>query len=359
MEKDFYRNLEDQFRGSRESIKERVSAYQGFLDLLLESLPEHRALDLGCGRGELLELLTESGFKAQGVDIDEGMLRACRELNLDAIQKDALAALREAEANSLAIVSALHVVEHLPLEALMAIMHEAQRALMPGGFLLMETPNPENIYTAILYFNMDPSHIKPIPPELLRFMTKQSGFENSSVIRLNHGSQTSATKNPSIQDIIFSVSPDYAVLAQKQGGINTRRRVDDLVRALSGPSLWDAVKAYDSSQRRFMGAALHGAATAESVAQDIKGLSNELRGQSNELRGLKMAYESLNETLAALHKDHANVWHDINELKEANNTLNQGLVAVNATLERMGRPMRKLMAPLRWAKKTINKILNR
>jgi len=352
MEKDFYRNLEDQFRGSRDSIKERVLVYQGFLDLLLESLPEHRSLDLGCGRGELLELLTDLGFKAQGVDIDEGMLRACQALKLDAIQKDALEALRDCSSNSLAIVSALHVVEHLPLETLMAIMREAHRVLMPGGLLLMETPNPENIYTGILYFHMDPSHLKPIPPELLAFMSKQSGFENSSVIRLNHGGQASKAKNPSVQDIIFSVSPDYAVLAQKEGGVNLRRRVDELVKALSGPSLWDAVKSYDTSQHRFIGAALHGAATAESVAKDVKALETDVKTLEQENR-------ALHEILSALHKDHANVWHDINELKKANQSLNQGLLAVNTTLERLGRPIRKIMSPLRWVKKVVNRMMNR
>ena len=345
MENNFYRNLEDQFRGSRESIKERVSIYQDFLVVLKENLPEHRALDLGCGRGELLEVLAESGFDATGVDIDEGMLRACKERHLTAHQQDALEALRACKSDSLAIVCALHIVEHLPLETLLKIIGEAHRALMPGGLLLMETPNPENIYTGLVYFHMDPSHLKPIPPELLTFMAKQSGFENSSVLRLNQGGQVGNTKNPSVQDIVFGVSPDYAVLAQKKGRANIRRRVDTLVKTLSGKSLWDRVKAYDNSQRRFTSAALHGAAMAETL--------------QGEIRRLERMNDELNQALISLHKDHTNVWNDINGLKEANQSMHESMVTINGTLERIGKPFRKLMAPLRWAKRVLKQILGR
>jgi len=377
MENDFYRNLEDQFRGSRESIKNRVSIYQDFLVVLKENLPEHRALDLGCGRGELLEVLTESGFDATGVDIDEGMLRACKERHLTAHQQDALEALRACKSDSLAIVCALHIVEHLPLETLLEIIGEAHRALMPGGLLLMETPNPENIYTGLVYFHMDPSHLKPIPPELLTFMAKQSGFENNSVLRLNQGGQVGNTKNPSVQDVVFGVSPDYAVLAQKKGRANIHRRVDTLVKALSGKSLWDRVKAYDNSQSRFTSAALHGAAMAETLQSDIQRLE-----RMNEKLNQALSY--LQDELAALRSDHENVWNDINGLKQANaliwqtfkeqmshiekvsrdaeasQTLSRREIdSLNAKVERIASPIRKIMSPLRWAFRAIKKILGR
>ena len=88
----FYRAFEDRYRGSREVIKSRLRTYQPFLGALLARYPGAPALDLGCGRGEWLELLTEQGFRARGVDLDAGMLAACLERGLDASHADALAA---------------------------------------------------------------------------------------------------------------------------------------------------------------------------------------------------------------------------------------------------------------------------
>src|SRR5690554_5877626 len=86
----FYRTFEERFRGPRELVMPRLMVYLPFVEPLktLYGVPE--ALDLGCGRGEWLELLQQNGFQAKGVDLDEGMLLACRELNLDVIQADAL-----------------------------------------------------------------------------------------------------------------------------------------------------------------------------------------------------------------------------------------------------------------------------
>ena len=114
----FYRAFEERYRGSRELIKGRLVAYRPFVEPLLEAYPSATALDLGCGRGEWLELLVESGFKPIGVDLDKGMLEACLERGLPVEQGDALAYLSALPDESQAVVSAFHVVEHITFDQL-------------------------------------------------------------------------------------------------------------------------------------------------------------------------------------------------------------------------------------------------
>ena len=110
----FYRAFEDKFRGSRELIKSRLNAYISFILPFKELYENPQAIDLGCGRGEWLELLKEQGFDAQGVDLDEGMLTACIERGLKVQLADALTVLRSLPNESQTIVSAFHLVEHIP-----------------------------------------------------------------------------------------------------------------------------------------------------------------------------------------------------------------------------------------------------
>lgn len=219
MSQPFYRAFEDRYRGSRDTIKERLRAYTPFLRPLLGAdavtgrAPS--ALDLGCGRGEWLELLGEEGFAARGIDLDEGMLAACHERGLNVEQKDALAALREAPSGSLALVSSFHLVEHLPFDLVRELIAEALRALQPGGLLIMETPNPENLTVGATSFYMDPTHLHPLPPSLLSFATEHAGFARVKVVRLQEDPRLHTDAQLGLINVLEGVSPDYAVVAQK------------------------------------------------------------------------------------------------------------------------------------------------
>lgn len=217
MTTDFYRQFEDRFRTSRENIKHRLTQYQPLFEPLKALDGPRRALDLGCGRGEWLELLVEAGFEAQGVDLDAGMLQACHERNLPATQGDALAAMRQAADNSLALVSAFHVVEHIPFDVLLALVAEAHRALRPGGLLIMETPNAENLSVGTSTFYLDPTHSKPIPHALLAFVTEHEGFTLQKVLRVNEPFEPHPDDPVLLHDLVFGASPDYAVVAIKAG----------------------------------------------------------------------------------------------------------------------------------------------
>lgn len=215
MSGEFYRAFEDRYRGTRELIKERLSAYLPFISAVKTAHGECRALDLGCGRGEWLELLIENDIEARGVDLDAGMLESCQALQLPACNKDALTALLELADDSLSLVSGFHIVEHLPFAVLQAVTSEALRVLKPGGLLIFETPNAENLLVSTYSFYLDPTHEKPIPHLLLGFLVEHTGFAKHKVVRLQEPAMVDKTGGTRLLDVFRGVSPDYAIVAQK------------------------------------------------------------------------------------------------------------------------------------------------
>lgn len=215
MNEGFYRAFEDKYRGSRELILGRLNAYAPLLKTLKTAFPEGQAVDLGCGRGEWLELLRSFDIAATGVDLDEGMLAACRERGYKVVCEDAIGYLSDLPTESLSLVSAFHLVEHIPFEALTTLVTEALRVLKPGGILVMETPNPENLCVGTESFYLDPSHIRPIPPKLLSFLPEYIGFARETVLRLQEPLGLAYQEEITLLDVLTGVSPDYAVVAQK------------------------------------------------------------------------------------------------------------------------------------------------
>lgn len=221
----FYRAFEDKHRGSRALIKERQRVYLPLIQPLIALYPDAAALDLGCGRGEWLELLVETGFKAQGIDLDDGMLAECRARGLSVQTQDALTALQSLPANSQAVVSGFHFAEHIPFEVLQQVVQEALRVLKPAGLLILETPNPENVVVGTANFYLDPSHNRPLPPLLMAFLPEYYGFERVTVLRLQEPVQLDQVRRVSIHDVLGGVSPDYAIVAQKQAPPETLQLV--------------------------------------------------------------------------------------------------------------------------------------
>lgn len=233
----FYRAFEDRFRGSRALILGRLrAAYQPFIGSLAAQ-PGVRALDLGCGRGEWLEILGEAGIAARGVDLDDGMLEAARAIGLDVERRDALDALRAEANDALALVSGFHIAEHLSFAVLLAVMTEARRVLRPGGLLILETPNPENLVVGTANFHLDPTHVAPIPPDRMTFMAEFAGFRKSVILRLN-GPEPGG---PLLLNVFTDISVDYGLVAQVGGGAE----LDDLFARHVGTNLPAALQTFD------------------------------------------------------------------------------------------------------------------
>ena len=181
----FYLAFEDKFRGAREDIKQRVGIYLPLVQEAGGGSDEAPILDIGCGRGEWLELLMERNLACEGVEINRVAVADCRGRGLAVIEADGIEHLRSLAPGSLGAVTAIHVIEHIPFHRLVALFDEAWRVVRPGGIVIFETPNPENLVVGACNFYYDPTHIKPLPPEPLRFILEARGFGRVDIMRLH------------------------------------------------------------------------------------------------------------------------------------------------------------------------------
>jgi 2-polyprenyl-3-methyl-5-hydroxy-6-metoxy-1,4-benzoquinol methylase len=215
-----YVEFENAFRGSRADIKQRVSTYLPRLVQAKAGTSHMPVLDLGCGRGEWLEVLAENDLIAVGVDSNEACVSECRDRGLTVHLTDGIEYMRGRPSASEGAVTAFHIVEHLPFPLMLNLLDEAVRILKPGGLLLLETPNPANLVVGAHTFYLDPSHIRPLPADLLRFMVESRGFFNVSITpqhpfpdcyRLNDTGSPAATL---LNELIYGPR-DYAVIAER------------------------------------------------------------------------------------------------------------------------------------------------
>ena len=228
---DFYRALEDRFRGSRELIKSRQSVYLPLVEALSNRVHK-KVLDVGCGRAEWLELLGEHGVPAEGLDLNEDFVAAGQQAGLAVFSADAMQYLGEQPDQSYGLISAFHVVEHLGFENLLLFLREAYRVVDDGGAILLETPNPANLVVGACNFYLDPTHERPIPSILLSFAAEFSGFEQVVIVPVNRGflqnnlelmptelsGASVINKVVSSLDQNFMQAPDYAIIAFKKAG---------------------------------------------------------------------------------------------------------------------------------------------
>ena len=170
-----YVGFEDQFRGSTEEIRDRAAAYVN------DFAGASDVLDVGCGRGEFLDLLRERGISARGVDLNEEMAALCRERGLQATAGDALTYLTSLPDESLGGLFAAQVVEHLEPEYLMRLLETAYHKLRPGSTIILETINPACWYAFFSSYIRDITHIRPLHPETLQYLVTASGFQKVGV----------------------------------------------------------------------------------------------------------------------------------------------------------------------------------
>jgi len=171
-----YVSFEDEFRGTREDIKDRLKVYLPLIKEAKAGNDKRPILDIGCGRGEWLELLQEEGLQAKGLDINPILVEQCRERRMDVIEGDVIEYLCTLSAASLGAVTAFHLIEHLSFRLLMKLLDETVRVLKPGGLAIFETPNPENILVGACSFYLDPTHRNPLPPAMMKFLADSRGL---------------------------------------------------------------------------------------------------------------------------------------------------------------------------------------
>jgi 2-polyprenyl-3-methyl-5-hydroxy-6-metoxy-1,4-benzoquinol methylase len=168
----------ERFRGSEESVRERQQIY---VSRFRENSP---VLDLGCGRGEMLEVFRDAGIQASGIDLNDDAIALCLSKGLDAEKADLFTYLNSISDSSLRGVVCCQVAEHLPPERLPEMLRALHGKMRTGGLIAMETPNPECLAIFATHFYLDPTHRHPIPPALMSFYLEEAGFGRVEIERL-------------------------------------------------------------------------------------------------------------------------------------------------------------------------------
>jgi len=170
-----YAGFENRFRGYEEEVKTQQSDYLQYFK------KGKRIVDLGCGRGEFLELLSEKGLEAEGIDINEEMVEICRNKGLRCHKGDLLEKLADYQDNSLGGIFCSQVAEHLPPPYLSRMVELAYFKLSSSSYLVLETVNPTSVFSLVQIYFLDMSHQKPIHPQALKFLLESSGFEGVEI----------------------------------------------------------------------------------------------------------------------------------------------------------------------------------
>ena len=173
-----YRAFEDRHRGSFDDIRKLLAIY------LPHFKGRRRVLDIGCGRGEFLEMLKEENIASYGVDLDEGMVEAARARGVEAYAGDAIAHLRTLNPGDIDGIFSSQVAEHLRTSDLLTMVDLCYRKLAPGGVIVIETPNPETLFIFHAFFYVDLTHIKPIHPEAMKWTLEAAGFRDVQIERI-------------------------------------------------------------------------------------------------------------------------------------------------------------------------------
>jgi SAM-dependent methyltransferase len=194
-----YLDFESTFRGPENRILDIQRAY---IPLLTDHAP---VLDVGCGRGESLDLLHDAHIAASGVDLDLGMVEHARAKGHEVAHADCNEHLRGLPAGSLGAIVALEVIEHLPYRSLMEFLALSHSRLLADGVLIVETVNPHAVH-AMKAFWVDPTHQHPIFPEVALELCRVSGFPQAFSFHPTGSGEFESDRNS---------EPVYAVLARR------------------------------------------------------------------------------------------------------------------------------------------------
>ena len=338
---DFYRAFEDRHRGSRELILERLQVYLPYVSPLPQLYSPAKALDLGCGRGEWLQICQAAGFEVLGVDLDAGMLQACQERGLPVTLGDGIAYLQSQADASLSVVSGFHVAEHIPFEQLDVLVREALRALKPGGLLILETPNPENLVVGTVSFYLDPTHQRPIPPQLLEFLPVHYGYGRIDTLRLQEAQGIQARQDIGLLDVLHGVSPDYAVVSQKSAPAEVMALFDGAFANRHGSTLSSLATRFDQRQVGLMAAHHETRELLLATRDELSQVKSESSGLLAELCALQSGLVCFQEKLEGMSNDLEALRNERNALNSERDILRNERDALRSSLSW------KVTAPLR------------
>ena len=169
-----YISLEDHFRGDKATVHQRQTEYLPYISgIVSEQFP---LIDLGCGRGEWLQVLKDNHIAARGIDSNTACVAECTENGLMASLGELLDTLSKLPDASCGSITMFQVLEHLPFDVVVNVLREARRVLIPGGVFIGEVPNSETLRVGASTFWIDPTHQRPLFPAVLAFLASSVGF---------------------------------------------------------------------------------------------------------------------------------------------------------------------------------------
>jgi O-antigen chain-terminating methyltransferase len=216
----FFAAFDGPFRGSRADIKKRLRSYLPILSEAGVGTQDKPLVDLGCGRGEWLELLQEAGLQGKGVDQNRGMVEACRQHGFDVVESDSLAYLGGLPNGSLGGVTGFHLVEYLPFDILLKLFDETVRVLQPGGLAIFETANPQDVPGGTQESSIDPTRRSPLPSSLLRFIAEAKGLRRLRLLPAHRCPEAQKVQGAGLNaatrlDELSYGAEDYALIGWK------------------------------------------------------------------------------------------------------------------------------------------------
>ena len=170
-----YERFEDNFRGSSEDIKGSLIRYLPYYQ------NQNNVLDVGCGRGEFLEILKNNNVQSYGIDISHVMIDRCLNKGLSVKKEGVIDHLEDLKQDSLGGIFSSQVVEHLKPDEVLKLIELSHQKLKPGAHIVIETLNPQCITVLNNNFTIDLSHKQIIHPQTLYFLIKIIGFEDVEV----------------------------------------------------------------------------------------------------------------------------------------------------------------------------------
>jgi len=206
-----YSRFAERFRGTDEEIRRNMEFYRPIF------AGKENVLDIGCGRGEFLDVMREAGVPARGIDLGEECIQQCRDQGLQAEVADLFPFLAAQPDEEFDGILSSQVVEHLPPDRLPEMIRLCATKLRRGGILALETPNPECLAIFATYFYLDPTHTRPMPHQYLQFCMEEAGLTGIEVHRLNPAVDTMPELSSLPTDFRerFFGGLDYAIIGRK------------------------------------------------------------------------------------------------------------------------------------------------
>ena len=221
-----YKIFEDRFRGDQKEILDKQSQYLRFFH-------ECKNVMDGCGRGEFIRSLHDNGVGAFGVETDPMMVAECKKKGLNVVATDVVSYLDEQlcreNPDFVDGIFSAQVVEHLHMNYIIEMLELCYRMLQKDKFLVLETINIKSLSTFTNSVYLDPTHVKPVHPETLKFLVESCGFKFEGFIlsgEFKKEDKLQIIEEKTVKDRVYNQNierlnellfapQDYAIIAKK------------------------------------------------------------------------------------------------------------------------------------------------